>query len=190
LQIKLKQLENEHSQAISDMSEEKKQMMDQLQKTNREEIDRLLEQTKDSQRKAVKSALEDAKLQHERDLQTKHSQYISEIEKLKEELQETNQVEVTRKVAEAIKIESLKIDNANIIIAQLRKERESLLLHHEAEIGQLKNNLDYQLREKEKQIQDMNVQIQQVDTEKVSLDHVIIVLKSCISTSNSHFLTP
>lgn len=165
-------------------------MTDQLLKTNKEEIDRLLEQAKESQSKAVKCALEDAKLQHERDIQTKDSQYLSEIQKLKEELQETHQVEVTRQVAEAIKIESLKIENANIIIAQLRKERESLLLHHEAEIDQLKNNLDYQLREKEKQIQDMAVQIQQVDTEKVSLEHVIIVMKSYISTSNSQFLTP
>lgn len=157
---------------MSNISEEKNKMMDQLVRSKNEEIDRLLEQAKNSQSKAIKCALEDAKSQHKSDLQAKDAQWLSEIQKLKEELKEASQMEATRLVAEAIKIESLKIENANIVIEELRKERESLVLHQKAEIEQLQNSLGLQLEEKERQIKDMAMQIQTVDTEQVSLEYV------------------
>jgi hypothetical protein len=177
-------LEFEHSQAINNVSEEKNKMMDQLVRTKNEEIDRLLEQAKDSQSNAIKCALEDAKSQHKSDLQAKDTQWSFEIQKLKEDLKEASQMEATRLVAEAIKIESLKIENANIVIEELRKERESLVFNQKAEIEQLQNSMGLQLQEKDRQINDMAMQIQTVDAEQVSLEY------ACNSDENFKNLYP
>jgi hypothetical protein len=171
-QSKMKQLEADHLRMINNIIEEKKDMMDQLLKANAEEIDKVLEQAEIDKCIAIKCALDDVKLQHDLDLQNKDSQFRSEVQKMKQEMKELGEIEVSKQVAEAIEKESLKIDNANAVISQLRAERDNLFLHHEAEIDQLKGEMDFELKEKEKQIMTMAMQNQQVDVEKVSFERV------------------